>query len=228
MGATNEEPRCAPAGALSARDFGRRFPGGPHGLARQGRAEPLAGGDRPAQGRVGRRVSAVAKARSVGAPLCLRLGRWRLSAGADGAAGRMHAGADWRHARRQEGVDRFPDRHAGERTELEGIARRFEGARLVDRTGSRRRRWRARLPESSRRDLPFDASPTLWLHKTLNVLDKFPKSMQPNAHKDLREIWLAPDRATAETAIAPFAERTKIRQGRRMPDQGSRNTADVL
>jgi len=62
MGATNEEPRCAPAGALSARDFGRRFPGGTHGLARQGRAEPLAGGDRPAQGRVGRRVSAVAKA----------------------------------------------------------------------------------------------------------------------------------------------------------------------
>src|ERR1019366_6161468 len=42
MGATNEEPRCAPAGALSARDFGRRFPGGPHGLARQGRAEPPA------------------------------------------------------------------------------------------------------------------------------------------------------------------------------------------
>jgi len=62
---------------------------------------------------------------------------------------------------RQEGVDRFPDRHAGERTELEGIARRFEGARLVDRTESRRRRWRARLLESSRRDLPFDASPTL-------------------------------------------------------------------
>jgi putative transposase len=23
-----------------------------------------------------------------------------------------------------------------------------------------------------------------WLHKTLNVLDKFPKSVQPNAHKD--------------------------------------------
>jgi len=41
----------------------------------------------------------------------------------------------------------------------------------------------------------------------LNVLDKFPKSMQPNAHKDLREIWLAPDRATAEMAIATFAEK---------------------
>jgi len=47
-----------------------------------------------------------------------------------------------------------------------------------------------------------------WLHKTLNMLDKFPKSVQqPNAHKDLREIWLAPDRATAETAIATFAEK---------------------
>jgi putative transposase len=46
-----------------------------------------------------------------------------------------------------------------------------------------------------------------WLHKTLNVLDKVPKSVQPNAHKDLREIWLAPDRATAETAIAAFAEK---------------------
>ena len=46
-----------------------------------------------------------------------------------------------------------------------------------------------------------------WLHKTLNVLDKFPKSRQPNAHKDLREIWLSPDRASAEAAMATFAEK---------------------
>jgi putative transposase len=46
-----------------------------------------------------------------------------------------------------------------------------------------------------------------WLHKTLNVLDKLPKSVQPAAHKDLREIWLAPDRATAEAAIATFDEK---------------------
>ena len=46
-----------------------------------------------------------------------------------------------------------------------------------------------------------------WLHKTLNVLSEFPKSMQSNAHKDLREIWLASDRATAETAITTFAEK---------------------
>ena len=46
-----------------------------------------------------------------------------------------------------------------------------------------------------------------WLHKTLNVLDKFPKSMQPNAHRDLREIWLSPDRAAAEAAMMTFAEK---------------------
>jgi putative transposase len=46
-----------------------------------------------------------------------------------------------------------------------------------------------------------------WLHKTLNVLDKFPKSMQPNAHKDLREIWLSPNRALAEAAMTTFAEK---------------------
>jgi hypothetical protein len=33
-----------------------------------------------------------------------------------------------------------------------------------------------------------------WLHKMLNVLDKFPKSVQSNAHNDPREIWLAPAR----------------------------------
>ena len=46
-----------------------------------------------------------------------------------------------------------------------------------------------------------------WLHKTLNVLDKFPKSLQPNAHKDLREIWTSPDRASAEAAMATFADK---------------------
>jgi putative transposase len=46
-----------------------------------------------------------------------------------------------------------------------------------------------------------------WLHKTLNVLDKFPKSMQPHAHKDLREIWLSPNRALAEAAMTTFAEK---------------------
>jgi putative transposase len=43
-----------------------------------------------------------------------------------------------------------------------------------------------------------------WVHKTVNVLNKLPKSLQANARQDLREIWLAPDRATAEAALATF------------------------
>ena len=46
-----------------------------------------------------------------------------------------------------------------------------------------------------------------WQHKTLNVLDKLPKSVQPNAHRDLREIWLAEHRAAAEAAMQIFAEK---------------------
>ena len=45
------------------------------------------------------------------------------------------------------------------------------------------------------------------VHKTANVLDKLPKSVQPAAKTDLRQIWAAPDRATAQTAIATFSEK---------------------
>jgi transposase-like protein len=45
------------------------------------------------------------------------------------------------------------------------------------------------------------------VHKTANVLDKLPKSVQPAAKSDLREIWKAPDRGTAEAAIATFADK---------------------
>ena len=45
------------------------------------------------------------------------------------------------------------------------------------------------------------------VHKTANILDKLPKSVQPAAKAGLREIWAAPDRATAEAAVATFAEK---------------------
>jgi transposase-like protein len=45
------------------------------------------------------------------------------------------------------------------------------------------------------------------VHKAANVMDKLPRSVQPAAKADLREIWAAPDRATAEAAIATFAEK---------------------
>ncbi len=43
------------------------------------------------------------------------------------------------------------------------------------------------------------------VHKTANIMDKVPKSIQPAVKADLREIWAAPDRATAEAAVATFA-----------------------
>ncbi len=46
-----------------------------------------------------------------------------------------------------------------------------------------------------------------WQHKLVNILNKVPKSVQPNMKADLREVRDAPDRATAERAIAVFAEK---------------------
>ena len=45
------------------------------------------------------------------------------------------------------------------------------------------------------------------MHKTANVLNKMPRSVQPAVKADLREIWTAPDRATAEAAITTLAEK---------------------
>jgi len=44
-----------------------------------------------------------------------------------------------------------------------------------------------------------------WQHKLVNILNKVPKSVQPNMKADLREVRDAPDRASAGTAIAVFA-----------------------
>src|SRR5664279_1800146 len=46
-----------------------------------------------------------------------------------------------------------------------------------------------------------------WVHKTANVLNKVALSVQPGMKKDLREVWLSPNRAAAETAIDVFAEK---------------------
>src|SRR5918992_6209373 len=53
-----------------------------------------------------------------------------------------------------------------------------------------------------------------WVHKTANVLNKLPRSLQPAAKQDLREGWTAPDRATAEAAIATFAEKYGVKYGK--------------
>jgi transposase-like protein len=53
-----------------------------------------------------------------------------------------------------------------------------------------------------------------WVHKAANVLNKMPKSLQANARQDLREIWMAPDRAAAEAAIDTFQEKYAAKYGR--------------
>jgi transposase-like protein len=46
-----------------------------------------------------------------------------------------------------------------------------------------------------------------WVHKTTNVLNKVALLVQTNMKKDLREVYLAPNRASAEVAIDVFAEK---------------------
>jgi len=46
-----------------------------------------------------------------------------------------------------------------------------------------------------------------WLHKTGNVLNKMPKSVQTKAKKDLHEIWLSETRENAQTAFDNFLEK---------------------
>ena len=45
------------------------------------------------------------------------------------------------------------------------------------------------------------------VHKAANVLDKMPTSVQPAAKRDLRQIWTAPDRKSADAAMVVFAEK---------------------
>ena len=51
---------------------------------------------------------------------------------------------------------------------------------------------------------PTTAEQRCWVHKTANVLDKLPKSVQPKAKELLHEMYLAPSRAEAEKAFDLF------------------------
>jgi transposase-like protein len=43
-----------------------------------------------------------------------------------------------------------------------------------------------------------------WVHKTANVLNKLPKSMQAKAKEKLHQIWMAPDKTEAEHQFDDF------------------------
>src|SRR6266853_1849711 len=52
-----------------------------------------------------------------------------------------------------------------------------------------------------------------WVHKTANVLNKVALSVQANMKKELREVYWAPNRASAEVAIDVFAEKYRVKHG---------------
>src|SRR3954468_24589905 len=60
LGASIEEPRCPPARPLPAGHLDWRLPGGARGPPRERRAEPLAFGDRAADGGLGERIRCLA------------------------------------------------------------------------------------------------------------------------------------------------------------------------
>jgi putative transposase len=58
-----------------------------------------------------------------------------------------------------------------------------------------------------RKFFPETREQRCWVHKTANVLNKLPKSVQPKAKGDLHEIWQAETKADAETAFGHFLEK---------------------
>lgn len=57
-----------------------------------------------------------------------------------------------------------------------------------------------------RKEWPSTREQRCWVHKTANVLDKLPKTLQPKAKAKLHEIWMAPTRAAAIEAFDHFLE----------------------
>ena len=45
-----------------------------------------------------------------------------------------------------------------------------------------------------------------WVHKTANVLNAMPKSVQPKAKAHLKDIWMAETKAAADAAFDCFLE----------------------
>lgn len=50
-----------------------------------------------------------------------------------------------------------------------------------------------------------------WVHKTANVLNKMPKSVQPKAKANLHEIWQASTKRDAEKAFDEFIEKYQVK-----------------
>lgn len=61
--------------------------------------------------------------------------------------------------------------------------------------------WKA-LPKV----FPTTRTQRCWVHKTVNVLNHFPRSMQPQVKQRLHDIWMAPTKDRSERAFDYFVE----------------------
>ena len=58
---------------------------------------------------------------------------------------------------------------------------------------------------------PITQQQRCWCHKTRNVLNVLPKSVQPKAKQALHEIWQAPTKVTAEDAFDVFVKTYEVK-----------------
>ena len=117
----------------------------------------------------------------------------------------MHAGSNRRHA---EGKKELVGFQTGQRESAQSwkellVEMKARGWQLRRKSPSATAR--SASGRRSTEAFPSTRQQRCWVHKTINVLDKLPKSVQSNAYRDLREIWMAPNRAAAEAAINVFA-----------------------
>lgn len=65
-----------------------------------------------------------------------------------------------------------------------------------------------------REEYPDAAEQRCWVHKTANILDKMPKSVQVDAKKLIHEMYLSPTREDAMDAFNDFKERYHVKHPR--------------
>jgi len=74
---------------------------------------------------------------------------------------------------------------------------------------------------------PTTRAQRCWVHKTVNVLDKLPKTLQGPVKSALHEIWQADSRVNADQAFHRHL-RSEVSEGGGLPRQGSRAAARLL
>ena len=81
-----------------------------------------------------------------------------------------------------------------------------------------------------RKVYPATGEQRCWLHKTANVLNKLPQSMQGKAKQALRDIYLAESRQTAEAALDRFKNLygEEVSQSGRVPGKRPPSAAGFL